>query len=407
MENKNEAKYYFIWLYISLLLHLLLVIIMLTIKPSSTQLTEPDPAFQSVDPTQVIFMTEQPVKQSHDNDEVQPYQLAKKIQGSASERSDHESLAIHDFNISGDSDQDDDKHLDTTSKSLTNEFKAGLKDLTTIKDQLLADVTIQEKVSAANATEGIENPEKTQAITPDAIEDIQEIFVEEIITPHDDINQIADPVELSNRIEHVKKPINATQLTLAKGVSTEPSPKIASKKHRPIEVGLTNQSKIELNKDNAQSAPPINKKISLKDLNLNHGFSDFVRKGNAHFSADGNAEKDNAIGLKRASYTNQVSKMIENAFNMFPELYPLKKDHMITRNSVIHLIIERSGKTTLVSIQSSGEKNYDDFHMKILKFMGDCPPVPKFIEAPFEFNSICLCPDSRSFGLYRPEKLHL
>lgn len=427
MENKNEAKYYFIWLYISLLLHLLLVIIMLTIKPSSSQLTEPDPALPQIDPTQIIFMTDKsviPVPTPDDNDEVESYELAKKTQGSTTGNSDHGSfdhVSPHETSLT-DTDNDkeheipetvvQDKILDIATKALTDEFKKGLKDLTTIEDQPLADVTIQAKVSAAQVTDMDDTSAQTQEIVEQALQDVDEITIEKIMQLDKQSQKKSEPVEQFNLLQEIeaipsKKQPEMAALALAKKVAEQPVTKVASKKHRPLEVGTINQSKLELNKDVAENIIPTKKKFSLQDLNMQKGFSEFVRKGNAEFSSDGNAEHDNAMGLKRASYMNQVGTMHKNAWNSYPEKYILKKDQIPVRDSIIVMVIERSGKVTLMPSQSSGVQSYDDFHMKVLQYLGDCPPIPKYIEAPFSMPSSWLAPTSDSYGYYRPGKLEL
>lgn len=400
---------------------------MLTIKPSSSQLTEPDPALPQIDPTQIIFLTDTPeIAQptSDDNDEVEPYELAKKTQGSTTGNSDKGSfdhLSTHQTSLT-DTAQDheddlpeitpQDKTLDVATKALTDEFKKGLKDLTTIEDQPLADVTIQAKVSAAQVTDMDETFAQTEEIIPQPIKDTPEISVDKNI-PMQEINQKkVEPLQEFNRLQETgiipsKKQPEMAALALAKKVAEQPLPKVASKKHRPIEVGKINQSKLELNKDVAENVIPQKKKFSLQDLNMQKGFSEFVRKGNAEFSSDGNAEHDNAMGLKRASYMNQVGTMHKNAWNSYPEKYILKKDQIPVRDSIIVMVIERSGKVTLVRSQSSGVQSYDDFHMSVLQYLGDCPPIPKYIEAPFSMPSSWLAPTSDSYGYYRPGKLEI
>ena len=152
---------------------------------------------------------------------------------------------------------------------------------------------------------------------------------------------------------------------------------------------------------------PKKKKISLQDLNLERGFSEFIRKGNASFSADGNADHDDAMGLKYKSYIDQVSKMHDNAFSSYPEKYIVKKDQIPARDSVIIMNIDRLGKVILVRSQSSGVQSYDEHHMKVLKYLGDCPRIPKYINAPFAIPSKWLAPTSDSYGYYRPGKLQL
>lgn len=398
---------------------------MLTIKPSSSQLTEPDPALLQIDPTQIIFLPEKSIATTpDDNDEVEPYELAKKTQGSTTGNSDKgsfEHLSPHETSLTDSTENHEDnapetpphdKTLDVATKALTDEFKKGFKDLTTIEDQPLADVTIQAKVSAAQVTDMDDTIAQTQEITVEASQENLEIKVEEVIKQEEQSQKKSDLLEQFNQMQETqsissKKQPEMAALALAKKITEQPVPKVASKKHRPIEVGKINQSKLELNKDVAENSTPPKRKFSLQDLNMQKGFSEFVRKGNAEFSTDGNAEHDNVVGLKRASYMNQVGTMHKNAWNSYPEKYILKKDQIPVRDSIIVMVIERSGKVTLVISQSSGVQSYDDFHMKVLQYLGDCPPIPKFIEAPLSMPSSWLAPTSDSYGYYRPGKLEI
>lgn len=396
---------------------------MLTIKPSSSQLTEPDPAFTTIDPTKVIFMSDEPAKQSDENEEVQPYELARKIQGSMNGNADHGATNpsapeqdTHDLqdDKQPEPNQDhDDTHLDTSTKALTDEYKKGLKDTTTIEDQPLADVTIQQKVSVTQTQDILDAPAETQQIMEDAVETNQEIEVEKIVTPQEKQQEKIDAIEQFNQLVQTltvqsKKQPELTALALAKKVSAQPVPKVESKKHRPIEVAAMNQSKLELNKDITENLTPKKKKLSLQDLNLDRGFSDFVRKGNAQFSSDGNADKDNAMGLKRKSYMNQIAKMYENACNAYPTKLPIKNQDFPTGISTILVIIERSGKVSEYKLLT-GVNNpiCEKYHMEIVKFMGDFPPIAKYMEAPLMCKFDLYWKHNGSFMSYTPQKLQL
>lgn len=423
MENKNETKYYFIWLYISLLLHLLLVIIMFAIKPSSSQLTEPDPATDKIDPTQVLFMVDA-LPQHYDNDEVEEIQIARRTQGdihgntsdgdaNAQLQSAQKPKEPHD----GHQDSNDDRTLDTSNQALTNEFKKGLKDTTIIKDQPLADpdVIIQEKISATENNQTIDIPEQAPEILQPIIEfesNNSTSTVEktiEVIQETPAINNEKMSTIIASQVTPViQQKIKSAPITPAKKIAPEPVQKVESKKHRPIEVGLANQSKIELNKDTNQQIAPVKKKFSIQDLNLSQGFSDFVRQGNATFSSTGNADKDNSNGLILVSFLTQLKQNHENAFKCYPGKYIVKADKIPTRDSIINMTIDRTGTITLTPLQSSGDLAYDEYHMKVLQFMGNCcSGIPKYIPAPQHVTSNFECPKDRSFRSIQPAKLQL
>jgi len=378
---------------------------MISIKSSSFQSLEPDPNSQSIDDARVLFVNDEP---QQEDEIINAYQLAKKTQGSEAGTS-QEGLTTPK-SMPQESDNSD-SSLDTSSKALTDEHKKGLKDETTVKIQSLADDSVKEKVSAQ---ESVSFPTKTEKIS-DTVSDtvIEEHKTDDTnITPQENSQQELDVIEKSNqffdkKIIQPKKqpPLNA--IISSKIVSKKSAPKIESKKHRPIDVGNENHSKIELTKDVTEKNIQKKTTISLQDLNLQQGFTDFVKKGNAHFSSEGNSLKDDEQGLKRASYTNQVGKMHENSFLSYPNKYRGTVDNIPVRDSIINIIIDRSGKVTLMRLQSSGDLNYDDYHMKVLQFMGNCPPVPKFIESNFQIPSILYPGRSRSFGAYQPEKLQI
>jgi len=415
MENKNETKYFFIWLYISLLLHLLMVIIMLTIKSGKSLSLEPDPTHQQIDPAQVIFITDE---LQSDNNATQPYQMAKRNQGSEHGNTD-EKRALTENNSSSNmiDDQDDidipkkDNKLDTVIKALTDEFKKGLKDETIVKEQLLADESIQEKVSATPAIQG--NIESEQ-IQPES-----KLTEKEIIDPSTKkLLEDIDPIDIFNKLIEEKKTLEKqdkqSAIIQSKYPLVEPIQKIESKKHRPIEIGLQNQSKLELTKNinSNESSAPQKRKLSLQDLNLQQGFSEFVRKGNATFSSDGNSNKDDEMGLKIASYMTQISKTHENAFKSYPNKFIIKHhDQIPPHDSIINMIIDQSGQVTLVRLQSSGNQTYDDYHMKVLIFMGNFNRIPKFLidtATSFPVKSILYtATNTSSFGNYQPGKLEL
>ena len=388
---------------------------MFTIKPGSSQLQEPDPAFQQVDPARIIFLDDEPKNSSNnDNDEVQPYQMAKKTQGSQTGNTDNERAPSEEYTKSVKNDaQDDtdapekDTHLDTAKKALTDEYKKGLKDETIVKEQLLADETVQEKVSAIQAPIEAEIPAEMEQKSDVVVEKLNEnIISEEIIEPAEKEQKMLDAIEQFNKLMQERRTQPKPQPekvapTQSKNLPIEPAQKIESKKHRPIEIGLQNQSKLELTKDVSEgSATPKKRKLSLQDLNLAQGFSEFIRKGNADFSADGNSDHDDEMGMKRISYMTQFKKTHTNAFNCYPDRLIIKhQDQMPPNDSIINMIIDRTGKITLVRLQSSGNQIYDDYHMKVLIFMGDLSSIPKYMEAPLPVKSIFYTQTSgSSFG---------
>jgi len=380
---------------------------MLTIKPSSSQSLDPDPALQQIDPANIIFVTDEPIKQPGDNI-VQPYQMAQRTQGSQTGNTDDKrSAAEHQSNIhqiidDQDQDQSQNNKFDTTNKALTDEFKKGLKDETTVKEQLLADESVLEKVSAT---------ESVKTITPEQTPVLSKIIDK---NSEEEKNNI---IELFNQLAEEKKiaedqQSKQTVITQTKQDSMESIQKIESKKHRPIDVGLQNQSKLELLKDthSHENSVPKKRKLSLQDLNLQQGFSEFVRKGNANFSTDGNADQDDEMGIKMRSYLTQVGKMHDNACKSYPDKFIIKhQDQVPPQDSIINIMIEPSGKVTLTRLQSSGNQIYDDYHMKVLGFMGDLPRIPKFIignDAVMPIKSIFYTASSLStFGSYQPKKL--
>ena len=218
-------------------------------------------------------------------------------------------------------------------------------------------------------------------------------------------------IQLFNKLAQEKKQASK-QTTVIQSQQTpiEAIQKIESKKHRPIEIGLQNQSKLELTKDihATESAVPKKRKISLQDLNLQQGFHEFVRKGNANFSSDGNSDKDDEMGLILANYSQQIGTIYKSACQSYPGKYIAKPGQLPNQASAIRVIVEQSGKVTLLnSIQTSGDEAFDKHHLNILKFIGDFRPIPKRIQGPIERTFVLTLYEYNSYGNYRPLKLEL
>lgn len=378
---------------------------MLSIKPSSSLSTEPDPATDNMNDVRIIFVDE-PTQPTYDDDDlIKTFQLAKKVQGSQAGTSQDGLTTPQSIQQKND---DTEKILDTSSKALTDEHKKGLKDETVIQNQSLADDSVQEKVSAQELLSQSDSLTESEQVSDKDIQEYDNNNIDHELAskPQEKIDSIKEFNRfVQDPSPQPKKQNPLSTLIPSKIITTEPAPKIESKKHQLIDIGTENRSKIELTKDVTEKNVQKKTKVSLQDLNLQQGFNDFLKKGNAYFSSEGNSDKDDEQGLKRASYKNQVGKMHESAFLSYPSKYKGTVDNMPMRDSIINMIIERSGKVNLIRLQSSGDELYDEYHMKVLKFIGDCPPIPKFIESQFQVASILYPGRASSFGAYQPEKL--
>ena len=120
MENEKDNKYFIIWLYISILLHLFVVIIMLTIKPATSPSADPDPASFNSNSTQIIFVQDEPLIP----DEPQPVpQIAARIQGG-------QVASMQQNRI-----EPKDAQQDIPTPALSDEYKKGMQNQTKIENQ--------------------------------------------------------------------------------------------------------------------------------------------------------------------------------------------------------------------------------------------------------------------------------
>ncbi len=436
MENEKEKKYFIIWLYISILLHLFVVIIMLTIKPTNSPSTDPDPASESYD-TQVIFMQEpsiaaqpiidEPVFEEPKAEEVKQseYKIATRVQGGS-------------INISQDSTTSNavktakelkEATMDKPEAALSDIYKKGMHNQTKIEDQdidgtvnILEDATIDQqeqrekqilppkqvqpqKIAAQNQIEQM-HENNTNDFKPSMESDQKHIRSADILKA-----VIQDKIDKQTSSTDMVMEASADTQTKSEQDSdikdenqepTEELPqsllqKVVSKKHRPADLGSENLSKIQLSKE-IQETAPSKKKMSLMDIQK--GFSQFIKNsstkqiatptsstlGNSlYFSSTGNAQKDDELGLKLASYLNQTGKMYDSACSLYSDIIIklLRQQGFPSENNVINIKIERSGKITEIkTIQSCGNQIIDHYHVKVIESIGNLPPVPKYIETP-------------------------
>ena len=418
MENEKEKKYFIIWLYISILLHLLVVIIMLTIKPTTSTSTDPDPASGIYD-TQVIFMQEPSESANLTLDKPEPeeakqpeYKIATRIQGgvTGSQQDSTEQSSV----IKSTADTKE-AQFDKPEAALSDVYKKGMRNQANTEDQVhdgvvdvLQDATIgleeQRERQVLPQAEGVAMPVTTSQAEQLRADTTNELKA--LVKAQDKKFNSAEilKVVISENIE--RQAINQldqdSDRRLEKFDSTKESlqplaQKIISKKHRPADTGLENISKVQLSKE-TQEITPAKKKMSLMDIK--QGFSQFIKNsstkqiatptsstlGNSlFFSSTGNAQKDDELGLKLASYMHQIGKMYDSAGSLYSDLIVklLRKNGYPSENNRINIKIERSGKISEIrTIQSCGNQAIDNYHVKIIESIGDLPPVPKYIETP-------------------------
>jgi hypothetical protein len=408
MENEKDNKYFIIWLYISILLHLFVVIIMLTIKPTTSSSADPDPASFNYDSTQLIFMQDEPVTAQpipYEPKQPQP-QIATRIQGGEI--------------ISAQHSPSDPKEAqkDIPAAALSDDYKKGMQNQTSIEDQ---------------------GPDGTTNILEDAIINQEEQLEKQVIPPTPIVPEItqreepqivAAPNDLRTFMESQEKRIASAEILkaviqekmqktseLAQTIinktdvsfnEEQPQPhiqKIISKKHRPADLGTENLSKVQLSKQTQEIASP-KKKLSLQDLQT--GFSQFLKTGNEqYYSVQGNAQHDDAESLKRASYYRQLGQMYNNAHAIAPNLLHGSQYDQPNDNSIIMITIERSGKiSNLQMVTTSGVDVLDRHHMRIIESIGSFPPIPKYIEAPLQITAtLRFLNDRSSMGTFTPTKI--
>ena len=357
MENEKENRYFIIWLYISILLHLCCMILFLTMRSKDNLSQTADRVYFEHDGPHIIFVQDQP-------DPVIPvpnddYQLKNRIQGEESGK-DHISM------------EQTPPVYDVPEQALSDSYKKGVKNQTNQKDQ---------------------DEQGTVNIQNNATVD-QQVQTEQQILAYDPQPEsiLQEKIPVKSSPEKVEEPLQPLEQ------------KIVTKLHKTAQLGTENLSKVQISK-HQETTPPEKNKISLKDLQ--QGFSQFVQAGNEHyFSHQGNAQQDDAQGLKRASYYKQLGQMYKNAHAIAPHLLNPSQYQTPSDNSVIAITIDRSGKIIhLQMVTTSGVDMLDRHHIKIIESIGSFPPVPKFIEAPLQVTAtLRFLADRSSAGTFIPNQ---
>lgn len=400
MENEKEKKYFIIWLYISILLHLFVVIIMLTIKPTTSSSTDPDPASLNYDATKILFVPDEQVEtQTIPNEPQTQPQIATRVQGGQTISTQHTPADPKEA------------QQDIPEAALSDEYKKGMHNQTKIEDQdsdgsvnILEDAIIDKE-------EQLEKQVVPPALIPPKIKQQEEPT---IVAAPNDIKTFIESQEKRVASAEILKTIISDFAKVAAEKQESPIAnlnsqellqsqvqKIVSKKHRPADIGTENLSKVQLSKETQNIASP-KKKLSLQDLQT--GFSQFLQMGNEqYYSVQGNAQHDDAESLKRASYYRQLGQMYNNAHAIAPNLNPLQYDKP-NNNSIVMITIERSGKiSNLNIITSCGVDSLDRHHTRIIESIGSFPPIPKYIEAPLQITAtLRFIGDRSSIGSFAP-----
>jgi len=371
MENEKDKKYFIIWLYISILLHLFVVIIMLTIKPTTSPTNDPDPASLNKE-THIIFVQDEPATQSTPQESTPSqldYQIANRVQALVEGNSDQDTppMATKTQEI---------KEHNLHQAPLSDSYKKGLINQTTMQEQDLQ-----------GTTDIIETPLNQQEESQEAL----------LISSSQDIQEKQNII--AEKLQAILQEKMHKQATfLNPELEQTQTQKIVSKKHRPADIGQENISTIQLTKSTEPVAAATKKKLSLQDIQ--EGFSQFVKNGsttpqqisssagsllgnNLYCSIIGNSDKDDPNGLKVASYMSQIGKMYRSAGTATSMLSNIQKHEKPNQDSVFGITIERSGKISdIVILQSCGVTSLDQYHKKIIEAIGDFPPIPKYIQAP-------------------------
>ena len=400
METEiKDNKYFILWLYISILLHLLVVIIMLSIKPATSPSKDPDPASRNFDASQVIFVQDEPEPAAPEPQQPD-YKIAARTQGGQIGMQDNAA-------------EQKEAQLDIPAPSLSEDYKKGLHNQTDNKDQdtngqvnispnAIIDEEIQpkEQVSVAKALDIQAPVEKKQSQTdaPDTIKNITQAQ-ETRIASGDALKAIIQ--EKMNKQDATNLPVIDKSLP-QHDIDQLQAQKIISKKHRPAELGSENLSKIQLSKQTQDTGSQKNK-MSLMDIQK--GFSQFIQSnqfatpapatssmlGNSlYFSSTGNADKDDISGLKFASYMNQAGKMYQSSVSEYVDKITeiLQKEGIPSENNQIAITIDRSGKViSCVTTLSCGHAVLDNYHIKMVQSIGSFPPIPKYIETPLTVHA--------------------
>jgi outer membrane biosynthesis protein TonB len=380
MENEiKENKYFILWLYISILLHLLVVIIMLSIKPATSPSKDPDPASNDIDAAHVIFMQDKPdpiVPQPQD------YKIAARTQGGQIGMQQNQS-------------EQKEAQLDIPAPALSDAYKKDLYNQTNQKDQ---DDNGQVNIAEHAVIDEHAQPEKAQETKVDPVKNnVQD--QEKITTPADTLKAIIQ--EKMNKSEQSSLTKNYNQPS-DHDIEQLQMQKVVSKKHRPAEIGSENLSKVQLTKQTQDTGSQKNK-MSLMDIQK--GFSQFIQNnhvatpapstastlGNSlYFSSTGNSDKDDISGLKFASYMNQAGKMYQSSFSEYSDFITqiLMKEGIPSENNQIAIVIDRSGKViSCTTTLSCGHPVIDNYHLKMIQSIGSFPPIPKYIEAPLQVHA--------------------
>ncbi|MDP3788309.1 MAG: hypothetical protein Q8Q60_03280 [Candidatus Chromulinivorax sp.] len=369
---------------------------MLTIKPTTSPSADPDPARLNYDATQILFVQDKPDAPQPLPNEPQPTQpqIAARIQGGE---------------IANVQDNPTPKPAveDIPEPALSDDYKKGMRNQTKTQDQ--------EEHGQLNIIEDaiIDQQEQLeQQITPPQSIDPQPTVQKEAAptTAPQDIQTFMELQEQRIKSAEILKTIisDFSSPTITKTIADlratrdhqeqlQPQvQKVVSKKHRPADVGTENLSKVQLSKQ-APEVPSSKKKISLQDIQ--DGFSQFIKNsstkqlatptaanmGNSlYFSSTGNAQKDDEMGLKYASYMHQVGNMYQVGASQYIDFIKniITKEGLPNQNSQIQLVIERSGKIQTHIVQSCGNAIIDNYHIKMIESMGLVPPVPKYLDTP-------------------------
>ena len=396
MENEKDNKYFIIWLYISILLHLFVVIIMLTIKPATSPSADPDPASFNSNSTQIIFVQDEPAIP----DEPQPVpQIAARIQGG-------QVASMQQNRI-----EPKDAQQDIPTPALSDEYKKGMQNQTKIENQdpdgnvnILEDAIIaseeqreKQVIPPAPAASRASLTDNMPVTAPDNIKTSTQSN-DTTITTADILKTIIADFSTPKLDQQEKSKNNVEpQENIQREVQ-----KIVSNKHRPADIGPENVSKVQLSK---QTEKIESKKNKLSLLDLQSGFNQFIKNsstkeiatptssvfGNSlHFSSTGNAQKDDALGLKLTSYMNQTGKMYDNACSIYYDTFikTLRQQGLPYKNNSVMIRIERNGKISEIkTIESCGNEIIDNYHVQIIESIGYFPPIPKYIEAPLSVGA--------------------
>lgn len=399
MENEN--KYFIIWLYISILLHLFVVIIMLTIKPTTSPSTDPDPASLNYDATKILFVQDEQVETQSLPDEPQKQpQIATRVQGGQTVSAQHSPA-----------DQKE-AQQDIPEAALSDEYKKGMHNQTKIEDQdpdgninIVEDAIVDqeeqlEKQIVSSAPIIPVAPQKEEPAIIAAPNDIKTFIEsqEKRVASAEILKTIISDFAKAAAEKQEKPPVNFDSQELPQSQIQ----KIVSKKHRPADIGTENLSKVQLSKETQNIIAP-KKKLSLQDLQT--GFSQFLQIGNEqYYSVQGNAQHDDAESLKRASYYRQLGQMYNNAHAIAPNLLNPSQYDQPNNNSIVMITIERSGKISNLSIVTScGVESLDRHHTRIIESIGSFPPIPKHIEAPLQISAtLRFIGDRSSIGSFAP-----